>query len=51
MNMQLAKPGKTMNEPAGHFFLSAASLSGLRYEHNLFQPVIRLWNDDHHILE
>jgi broad specificity phosphatase PhoE len=37
--------------PAGHFFLSTASLSALGYEHNLSQPVIRLWNDDHHVME
>jgi broad specificity phosphatase PhoE len=35
---------------AGRYFvLSPASLSALRYEHNLSQPVIRLWNDDHHV--
>ena len=32
-----------------HFLLSTASLSALGYEHNLSQPVIRLWNDDHHV--
>jgi broad specificity phosphatase PhoE len=31
------------------FLLSPASLSALSYEHNLSQPVIRLWNDDHHV--
>jgi len=35
---------------AGRYFvLSAASLSALGYEHKLSQPVIRLWNDDHHV--
>lgn len=34
-----------------HFVLSTASLSALGYEHNLSQPVIRLWNDDHHVVE
>ena len=35
---------------AGRYFaLSTASLSALSYEHNLCQPVIRLWNDDHHV--
>jgi len=34
-----------------HFFLGTASLSALGYEHNLSQPVIRLWNDDHHLTE
>ena len=31
------------------FLLSTASLSALSYEHNLSRPVIRLWNDDHHV--
>jgi broad specificity phosphatase PhoE len=35
---------------AGRYFvLSPASLSALSYEHNLSQPVIRLWNDAHHV--
>ena len=34
-----------------YFLLSTASLSALSYEHNLSQPVIRLWNDDHHVVE
>ena len=33
-----------------YFLLSPASLSALSYEHNLSQPVIRLWNDDHHVV-
>ena len=38
-------------EPAaGRFFLlSTASVSALSYEHNLFEPVIRLWNDTRHV--
>jgi broad specificity phosphatase PhoE len=38
-------------EPAaGKFFmLDTASLSALGYENNLFQPVIRLWNDNSHV--
>ena len=32
-----------------YFMLSTASLSALSYEHNLSHPVIRLWNDDHHV--
>jgi probable phosphoglycerate mutase len=28
--------------------LSTASLSALGYEHNLSEPVIRLWDDAHH---
>src|SRR5271169_3733117 len=36
--------------PVGrHFLLTTASLSALGYEHKLSQPVIRLWNDDHHV--
>ncbi len=38
--------------PAGlgrYFSLNPSSLSALSYEHNLSQPVIRLWNDDHHV--
>jgi len=36
--------------PAGRYFLlTTASLSALGYEHKLSQPVIRLWNDDHHV--
>jgi len=32
------------------FLLSTASLSALSYEHNLSEPVIRLWNDNHHVI-
>jgi probable phosphoglycerate mutase len=35
--------------PGRNFLLTTASLSALGYEHNLSQPVIRLWNDDHHV--
>lgn len=31
------------------YFLSTASLSILGYEHNLSEPVIRLWNDTSHL--
>lgn len=35
---------------AGRFFLlSTASVSALGYEHNLSQPVIRLWDDTRHV--
>src|SRR5271156_300537 len=33
-----------------YFLLNPASLSALSYEHNFSQPVIRLWNDDHHVV-
>jgi broad specificity phosphatase PhoE len=32
------------------FMLDTASVSALGYEHNLSQPVIRLWNDTHHLI-
>jgi broad specificity phosphatase PhoE len=32
-----------------YFLLNPASLSALSYEHSLSRPVIRLWNDDHHV--
>ena len=38
-----------LEPPAGtYLLLSTASLSALGYEHNLCQPVIRLWNDTRH---
>jgi len=39
-------------DPPAHsdsFLLSTASLSAVGYDHNLAQPVIRLWNDTHHL--
>jgi broad specificity phosphatase PhoE len=37
---------------AGRYFvLNTASLSAFGYEHSLCCPVIRLWNDDHHVIE
>jgi broad specificity phosphatase PhoE len=32
-----------------YFMLSTASLSALGYENNLSRPVIRFWNDTHHV--
>jgi probable phosphoglycerate mutase len=32
-----------------HLLLTTASLSILGYEHNLEEPVLRLWNDDRHV--
>jgi len=39
-------------QPSVHsasFLLSTASLSAVGYEHDLSHPVIRLWNDTHHV--
>jgi broad specificity phosphatase PhoE len=33
-----------------YFLLSTASLSALGYEHNRSEPVIRLWNETHHVV-
>jgi probable phosphoglycerate mutase len=35
---------------ARSFMLSTASLSALGYEYDLSRPVIRLWNDTHHVI-
>lgn len=32
-----------------YFVLSPASLSAIGYENDFSRPVIRLWNDDHHV--
>lgn len=44
-----------IGSPAGatgrHFLLSTASLCAVGYERSLSRPVIRLWNDDHHVAE
>ena len=34
---------------ARSFMLSTASLSALGYEHDISRPVIRLWNETHHV--
>ena len=36
-------------DAARYFLLSPASLSAVTYEHDVLRPVIRLWNDDHHV--
>ena len=41
--------GVKPNINARRFMLSTASLSALGYEHDLARPVIRLWNDTHHV--
>jgi broad specificity phosphatase PhoE len=33
-----------------YLMLNAASLSAVSYEHNLSRPVVRLWNDDRHVV-
>jgi probable phosphoglycerate mutase len=41
-----------LGQPAGNgrfVLLTTASLSVLGYEHNLQEPVLRLWNDDRHV--
>jgi probable phosphoglycerate mutase len=43
--------GVNVGWSGSHFFLNTASLSAVGYEHSLGQPVIRLWNDDHHVGE
>jgi probable phosphoglycerate mutase len=34
-----------------YFLLSTASVSAVGYEQSRSRPVIRLWNDDHHVVE
>jgi probable phosphoglycerate mutase len=47
----LASRWLALDPPSGRYFvLTTASLSALGYEHDLSQPVIRLWNDDHHVI-
>jgi broad specificity phosphatase PhoE len=41
--------GSAAEAPGRHFLLSTASLIAVGYEHDLSRPVIRLWNDDHHV--
>ncbi len=41
--------GLTPKLAGKYFLLSTASLSVLGYAHEVSQPVIRLWNDDHHV--
>ncbi len=36
-------------EAARYFVLQTATLSVLGYEHELSEPVVRLWNDGHHV--
>lgn len=41
--------GLEISVSCAYFLLSTASLSALGYKHDLSHPVIRLWNDDHHV--
>jgi len=41
--------GLEVTANARRFMLSTASLSALGYEKDLSRPVIRLWNDTHHV--
>jgi len=43
--------GADPRAPGRHFLLGTASLSAVGYEHDRTRPVIRLWNDDHHVGE
>jgi broad specificity phosphatase PhoE len=41
--------GVKVAEYCGYFLLSTASLSAFGYERDLSNPVIRLWNETHHV--
>jgi probable phosphoglycerate mutase len=43
--------GHELTTNASAFMLSTASLSALGYEHGLYRPVIRLWNETRHVEE
>jgi probable phosphoglycerate mutase len=43
--------GLEPTQSSGYFMLNTASLSAVGYEHDLSRPVIRLWNDDHHVIQ
>ncbi len=42
--------GLSLTQNARCFMLTTASLSALGYEGSLSRPVIRLWNDTHHVV-
>ena len=41
--------GLEPSQNSRYFMLNTASLSTVGYEHDLSRPVIRLWNDTHHV--
>jgi probable phosphoglycerate mutase len=43
--------GLEPTQTSSYFMLNTASLSAVGYEHDLSRPVIRLWNDDHHVIQ
>ena len=43
--------GLEPSQNSRYFMLNTASLSAVGYEHDLSRPVIRLWNDDHHVIK
>jgi len=43
--------GLEPSQNSRYFMLNTASLSAVGYEHELSRPVIRLWNDDHHVIQ
>ena len=43
--------GLEPTQTSRYFMLNTASLSAVGYERDLSRPVIRLWNDDHHVVQ
>ena len=43
--------GLQPTQTSRYFMLNTASLSAVGYERDLSRPVIRLWNDDHHVVQ
>jgi probable phosphoglycerate mutase len=41
--------GLESSQNSRYFMLNTASLCAFGYEHDFSRPVIRLWNDDHHV--
>ena len=52
MHFSRVLASRWLGRPAGdgrYFILNTASLSLLGYEHDMTEPVIRLWNDTRHL--